>query len=84
MSVIEAYDHFGTNEKDRDSLTVRFVGEYVRENDTYVFLRHFGGVDHESDDDEFHGVLKSSIITRIDHNFKGADHEIIRKKKVKI
>lgn len=65
IMVIDALDHFSTEVDIEPHCIVRFIGEYIGENDDYIALRHIkANIDDENSAEEIHKILKKVILRR--------------------
>lgn len=65
LMIIEALDHFSTNDRNFDECIARISGELVDENEKYYILRHFkGDILDQNTFEELHYVLKAAIIKK--------------------
>ena len=64
--IIEALDHFRTVNIDTENCVLKYIGEYVEEDDDYITLRYksscFDGV---QDEESLIKIIKSAIISKI-------------------
>ncbi len=65
IMIIDALDHFGTNLIAENQVIIRFIGEFIEENDEYITLRYKQGniLDIECED-EFFKIVKSTILSQ--------------------
>ena len=66
LMVIDALDHFGTNSTAETRVIVRFIGEFIEENEEYITLRSKQGniQDKEDHNNEFYRIVKSTILNQ--------------------
>lgn len=63
--MIEALDHFSTEIIGEQEVITRFIGEFIGENDNYIFLRHLkADIKNEDSAEEIHKVLKKVILRK--------------------
>jgi len=64
--IIEALDHFRTVNIDTKNCVLRYIGEYVEEDDDYITLRYknsyFDGV---QDEENLIRIIKSAIVSKM-------------------
>lgn len=62
IAVIQARDHFSTDDPTEKSCIVLFIGEIIEETDIYIRLRHIkANLYGVNSAEEYHCVLKSAI-----------------------
>ena len=60
--VVYAYDHFSTEDREESQVVVQFVGEYIGEDENYLFLRHCkADIQDEHSAEEVHKIFKPAI-----------------------
>ena len=61
---IEAHDHYSSDDIDHVVLAT-FLGEYIKEDDIYIYLRSVHVVSNGEDwENRYHGIVKSTIISQ--------------------
>ena len=66
ISMIEAYDHFSTDNNEENCIA-RFIGEIIGEDDRYIRLRHIkADIENIESAEEVHCILKVAIKERND------------------
>jgi len=72
--VIDALDHFVSENVDGKDCIMRKVGEYVGEDDNYIFLRSkvffWDNYEHKSDE-RISRILKKVIISKVEYTQSG-------------
>lgn len=63
INVIEARDHYMGSGELLEPVILVFVGEFLKEDETYIYLRHISQLTNH-DEDEIDVVMKSAVIKR--------------------
>lgn len=65
LMIIEALDHFSTNNREYDECIARISGELIDENEKYYIIRHFkGDILDQNTFEELHYILKAVIVRK--------------------
>lgn len=63
LMIIDAFDHFSTDNFEEIECFVRFIGEIIAETEDYITLRHCkADIKNNNSAEETHNIYKPAII----------------------
>ena len=66
LMIIEAIDHFDTQNRDTEICIIRNIGEFLCEDENYIVLRHQNYIFEGKEGTEYlHKIIKKNIISKI-------------------